>query len=281
MNRFLVLIFIVIISLPFAVNVAGVDGADRGAENRELAPFPQLAASPASIATYPTRFGLWFDDHFGFRSALVRWYGELRLFVFGTSPTSAVIKGRDGWFFYGEDGSIDDYARVDPLTSDAVHNWRAAATRARDWLHTRGIGYVFFIAPDKYVIYPEQMSPAIRQVGSVSRTDQLYAALGQDGFTVDLRPALTQAKANERIYHQTDTHWNDRGALVAYQTIIDAVRRQVPTVPPAWTRHDFEPQTRVTDGMDLAGMMGLTAVFLLSIMHVAARSYNPFIYFRF
>jgi alginate O-acetyltransferase complex protein AlgI len=30
-----------------------------------------------------------------------------------------------------------------------------------------------------------------------------------------------------------------------------------------------------------AGALGLTAVFVLSIMHVAARSYNPFIYFRF
>ena len=31
----------------------------------------------------------------------------------------------------------------------------------------------------------------------------------------------------------------------------------------------------------LAGALALTAVFVLSIMHVAARSYNPFIYFRF
>ena len=69
-----------------------------------------------------------------------------------------------------------------------------------------------------------------------------------------------QAKAGERIYHRTDTHWNDRGALVAYQTIIDAVRRQVPAVPPAWSRDDFEPVTRELEGMDLAGMIGLTRV---------------------
>jgi len=260
MNRFLVLIFIAVISLPLAANLVGMDGADPGAENRELAAFPRLDGSPTSIATYPTRFALWFDDHFGFRSALVRWYGETRLFLLGTSPTPAVIKGRDGWFFYGEDGSIDDYARADPLTPDALRNWRAAATRARGWLHARGIGYVFFIAPDKYVIYPEMMSPAIRQAGAVSRTDQLYDVLEHDGFTSDVRPALMTAKATERIYHQTDTHWNDRGALVAYQTIIDAVRRQVPAVPPPWTRDDFEAQTREVEGMDLAGMMGLTRV---------------------
>ena len=39
--------------------------------------------------------------------------------------------------------------------------------------------------------------------------------------------------------------------------------------------------TRTESPMTLAGALALTAVFLLSIMHVAARSYNPFIYFRF
>jgi len=33
--------------------------------------------------------------------------------------------------------------------------------------------------------------------------------------------------------------------------------------------------------MTLAGALALTAVLVLAIMHVAARSYNPFIYFRF
>jgi alginate O-acetyltransferase complex protein AlgJ len=272
MNRAIVLIFVVIISLPLAANLAGVDGADSGAENRELAAFPPLDDWTISMADYGSRFAHWFDDHFGFRSRLVRWYGETRLFGLGASPAPTVIKGRDAWFFYGEDGSIDDYARVDPMTPAALDNWRAATTSARDWLRARAIAYVFFIAPDKYVIYPEMMPPAIRQSGAVSRTDQLYDALaspklsdGSDtpdrgGFTVDVRPALMQAKAHQRIYHQTDTHWNDRGALVAYQTIIDAVRRQLPAVPPAWTRDDFEPQTREVDGMDLAGMMGLTRV---------------------
>jgi len=267
MNRTLVILFLVVISLPLAANLAGLDGADPGAENRELASFPDPRAA-TSIADFGNRFTLWFDDHFGFRSTLVRWYGETRLFALGISPTSAVIKGRNGWFYYAEDGSIDDYAHVDPLTPDAQHNWRAAVTRARDWLRARGVAYVFLIAPDKYVIYPEHMPPTIRQVSATSRTDQLYGALvkvsdvsdSAGRVTVDVRPALLDAKARERIYQQTDTHWNDRGALVAYQAIIDAVRRQAPAVPPAWTRDDFEPQTRTTDGMDLAGMMGLTRV---------------------
>jgi alginate O-acetyltransferase complex protein AlgJ len=258
-NRLLVVVFLAVLALPLAANLAGRDGADAVAENRELAPFPQLDANWSSISTLGTRFGLWFDDHFGFRSWLVRWYGESRLFGLHVSPSTAVVRGRGGWFFYADDEGMADYAKEHPLTASEIANWRAAVVGARDWLRTRGIAYVFVIAPDKHVIYPEDVPSSIQRVGSISRMDQLFAALNEAGVaTVDLRPALLAAKARERVYQQTDTHWNERGAFAGYRQIIDAVRRQVPAVPPAWTRDAFTSTSNERLGMDLAGMMGLT-----------------------
>jgi hypothetical protein len=260
MKRLLVALFITVIGLPLAANLAGIDGADAGAENRELAAFPRLGGTLVSAAAYPAHFSDWFDDHFGFRSLLVRWYGESRLFVLGVSPSAAVVAGRDGWFFYGDDKGVEDYAQVEPMTPEALANWRSAVTRARDWLRARGIAYVFTIAPDKHVLYGDEMTPAIARVGDVSRADQLFTTLQDMGLAVDVRSSLVAAKAAERIYQKTDTHWNDRGAFVAYQGIITAVRGRVPTTPPAWTRGDFEPVDRVVEGLDLAGMMGLKRV---------------------
>jgi alginate O-acetyltransferase complex protein AlgJ len=256
----LVALFLCAISLPLAANLAGVDGGDPGAENRELAAFPSLDGTRASITAFPASFGLWFDDHFGFRSLLVRWYGETRLFGLGVSPTAAVVKGRDGWFFYGDDKAIEDYASAQPMTPAELANWRAAIVRARDWLGARGIAYVFTIAPDKHAIYPEDMPPTLARVADMSRADQLFATLQDTGIGVDVRPSLLEAKRGDRIYHQTDTHWNDRGGLVAYQQIIEAVRARVPATPPAWLRSDFKPVDQVVEGLDLAGMMGLTRV---------------------
>ena len=247
MNRAITALFVVIISLPLAANLAGVDGADPGAEHREL-------------ATWKDGVTNWFDDHFGFRSALVRWYGESRLFGFGVSPSPAVIVGRDGWFFYADDKAVEDYANVEPLDDGAIANWREAVLRARNWLQARGIGYVFTIAPDKHVLYGEAFPSTIARIHDTSRADQLFVALQDTGLAIDTRPALLEARQRERIYNQTDTHWNDRGALIAYQQIINAVRERVPSTPPAWTRHDFEAVERTTEGMDLAGMMGLTRV---------------------
>ena len=266
-NVLLAGLFLVVISLPLAANFAGFDGADSGTENREMAPFPRLTIA----ADYVDDLSRWFDDHFGFRSMLVRWYGESRLFGLGVSPSAAVVKGRDGWLFYADDKSMDDYASAEPMTPEALRNWRAAVVRASDWLQAHHIAYVFTIAPDKHVLYPEELPSTIARVGVLTRTDQLLTALQDTGLAVDLRPALFEAKARERIFQMTDTHWNDRGALAAYQQIIAAVRGRVPSTPAAWTRDDFEPVSRDIAGLDLAGMLGLKRVLHETDLTLVAR----------
>ena len=77
---------------------------------------------------------------------------------------------------------------------------------------------------------------------------------------VDLRPALLEARDRERLYYLTDTHWNDRGAFLAYQQIIDAVHRQLPAVPGARDRSAFKETTRLLNGRDLAAIIGLKRV---------------------
>jgi hypothetical protein len=260
MKALLVALFVITISLPLAANIAGHDGADPGGENRELAGFPPLTGSWRTIAAFGPGLSAWFDDHFGFRSTLVRWYGESRLYGLGVSPTTTVVKGHAGWFFYGDDKSVEDYAEVEPMTETAISNWRSAVLRAHDWLDARGIAFVFTVAPDKYVVYPEEMPATIAKVGDLSRTDQLLTGLQDTGIAVDVRPALFNGRQSERLYQQTDTHWNDRGALLAYQQIITLVRVRVPRTPPAWTRDDFKPAEHDIEGLDLAGMMGLKRV---------------------
>src|SRR5262249_50036707 len=72
-NRLLVALFVTAISLPLAANLAGRDGADPAAENREMATFPRVGFGASDIAAFGPGLSAWFEDHFGFRAALVRW----------------------------------------------------------------------------------------------------------------------------------------------------------------------------------------------------------------
>lgn len=261
-DALLVLLFAVVIAVPLVANAFGHDGGDAGAENRELAQRPRFDRSWASLIALPGGFNDWFQDHFGFRASLVRWYGESRYFALGVSPSSSVIAGRDGWLFYADDGGMADCTNEKPLSPDELEAWTDTLERTRDWLARRGIAYVVTIPPDKHVIYADKLPGSIHRVHNTSRMDQVFGTIAENTRVsyVDVRPALMAARRRERVYDLTDTHWNMRGAFVAYQQIIAAVRKQDPAVPPAWTRADFVATDDVGPAGDLAGMMGLKRV---------------------
>jgi hypothetical protein len=71
---------------------------------------------------FPADGSRWFEDHFGFRARLVRWYGESRLFGLVTSPSTAVVKGKDGWFFYADDGGLEDFVSETLLSAAEIAN---------------------------------------------------------------------------------------------------------------------------------------------------------------
>jgi alginate O-acetyltransferase complex protein AlgJ len=259
-ERTLVAIFLMALCLPLAGMVLRLDHDPPSAENRTLAPRPQLRWDTASLRSLPEQWTRYFEDHFAFRQRLVRWQAIVRLNALRVSPSDAVIRGRDGWLFYADDGAMEDYAEALPFTDAELEAWRQTLQDTSDWLRAQGIAYLFVVSPDKHVIYQEYMPATIRRA-EVSRIEQLVSHLRAHSTVrvLDLRPALLAAKAHERIYHRTDTHWNDRGAFVGYQQIVEALAADVPALPPP-SRSAFEPRVVRSAGLDLAGMLGLTTV---------------------
>jgi hypothetical protein len=273
--------FLATLLVPGLATLAGVDREIAEGENRELAHFPALALEWPALRALPDGFIRYFEDHFAFRARLVRWQATFRYERLDVSPTPAVIKGREGWLFYADDDAMADYSVERPFTPAELEDWRLALEHTRDWLAARGITFLFVIAPDKHVIYPEYMPATIRRLHGQSRIDQLvtYLAARSDVKVVDPRAALLAAKAGERLYQRTDTHWNDRGAFAAYQQIMRALASTDPRLAPA-PRNDFDPGEIRTPGLDLAGMSGLTQVLheddlTLTPRHRHARIIEP------
>jgi alginate O-acetyltransferase complex protein AlgJ len=259
-ERLLILVFVAVIALPGLAMTLGVNRGDAGGENRTLAPFPTVSWTWESVAAFPDGFTAYFDDSFAFRSTLVEGQAAVRLKLLNVSPSPAVVRGRDGWLFYAEDGAMDDYATAQPLTHTELELWRTALQGMHDWLRERGVAYVFVISPDKHQIYPELMPATIRGTAH-GRIDQLvdYLSARSTVPVLDLRPVLRDAKTRERVYHRTDTHWNDRGAHLAYQAIMSALSRSIPALAPR-DRSRFQPRDVRRPGLDLAGMLGMTRI---------------------
>ena len=58
-------------------------------------------------------------------------------------------------------------------------------------------------------------------------------------------------KSNIRLYHKTDQHWNQYGALMAYMKIIEELRKDFPKLEPVEIA-DFEIDSAVIEGKSLA-----------------------------
>jgi hypothetical protein len=257
-------LFVALLCLPAVAGALHVDVGVKGGENRTLAPFPSVEPTWSSILSLGSRFQSFFQDNFGLRTLLIRGHALLDAEVLHVSPSQTVLWGREGWLFYADDGAAEDIVADTPLTDEEMEVWRKTLVDDRDWLRRRGIEYVFALAPDKHVIYPEYLPPAVRRLGRETRMDQLAAYLRAhtDLVIVDLKTPLLQSKAEDRVYDRTDTHWNRRGAYVGYRAIMEAVAARVPGVGPPWPLADFRPRRAITRGKDLAGMLGLSDVLL-------------------
>jgi len=209
-----------------------------------------------AVTSEKSSFRDWFSENFGFRNPLTYGHSKFKVNGFKSSPSDRVVLGKDGWLFMASELSIEDYRCSLPFSDGELRHWAAMLEERHNWLAKRGSRYLFVIAPSKHTIYPEYMPDQFKPHGSVSRQDQLLTYLREHSrvSVVDLRPALRAAKLRGRLYHQTDTHWNDLGAFFAEAEIARSLKQWFPRLKPNQLS-SYHYRTERRPGGDLARFM--------------------------
>ena len=136
----------------------------------------------------------------------------------GVSPSPTVLIGKEGWWYYTDDGALEDIVSADPMPESAMERWRRTLDGNRAWLAGRGIPYLFVMTPDKHAVYPEFLPDTVRPAHG-SRTNEVGGSPRARSQVDVLEPAARRCGregAATGVYHRTDTHWNNRGALVGW-----------------------------------------------------------------
>ena len=230
-----VLIALVALLLPVMAWVDPLGGAAIKWEKRRASTWPP-AASLTSPATFGAAFSQAFADRFGMRSVFIVLQHWALVDIFGVSPVSNVMIGRDGWLIWlGEDGqSLDRHYRgVRVMPDIEADSYVAEVKRRNEYLRARGIAYLTVIVPEKFTIYPEHLPEWVAQSPRPSLLARTMDRLAKDGTVpfVDLGPLLREAKGTtgpEPLYYLTDTHWNLAGAGVGYMAIMRKVQELLP-----------------------------------------------------
>ncbi|MBM3579410.1 MAG: hypothetical protein FJX34_01395 [Alphaproteobacteria bacterium] len=217
-NRFITIAFTLILLIPT------LDAIFHFSPVKELFEKRLPVAKPEFVWShdYHRNFEKFFDDNYGTRKSLIFLNALLMDRVFNESPDSRAVFGREGWLYFDNRDSLLDVQGKAPLGDELVA--RGVKSFYQNWQKARAqnIHYLLIIVPDKTTIYPEFLPDYIKS-GTTHRIDKFLAALKKshpDFPVLDLRPTLISAKKHEIIYHQTDTHWNRRGAHYAYVEIM-------------------------------------------------------------
>lgn len=255
-----IFIFLLFLFIPFSKNIVSKSDTQLTEEQRRLASKPAFTLE--NWRSYPQQYEKYFNDHFAFRSEMIRRYNRLKLF-FSQSPNSKkVILGQDGWLFLAPEGGggdpIADYSGANLFSEEQLKKIAGNLEAQRQWLEARNIEYYLVIAPNKASIYPEFLPSSVIKANSLTRMDQLAAVLkSRTKVTViDLRQVLYNHKKDMLLYEKTDTHWNPYGAFLAYQQIASTIGKKYPQIKPKELT-EFEIVVETRKGGDLTGMIAM------------------------
>ncbi len=194
-------------------------------ENRTLASFPSIRTEDGGWnVQFLSQAGDYFEDHFAYRQEMVTADALLKASLLGVSTADGVIKGTDGWLYYKD--SLDDYLVQNTLSDRAIFNIAHTLAMMQGIVEESGRQFLFTVAPNKNSLYGEHMPYYDRaKVGEVKNIAKLQEALAQEGVHYVNLHALFEGQ-DEVLYHQRDSHWNNKGAALAAQALLDALDRE-------------------------------------------------------
>lgn len=256
-NTLLIVVFFVLLWIPLAESVFQFDPSPAPNEKRVPAAFPKFEFSFGGLREYLVGLEKYYNDHFGFRKTLLRWEHKWKRSLFRESSVTEAMIGRDGWLYLARGGMVDNMLGNITYTEQQLQDWRQVFQTRRDWCAQRGITYQLVIAAEKHSVYPEHLPTWIPANRKTDQIGQLVAYLKTNSTVpvLDLREPLLRAKETAQMFHVTDTHWNDYGAFIGYQSLITTLSSQRPDLNPL-PLNAFEQRHSQQPGGDLAVMLG-------------------------
>ena len=102
--------------------------------------------------------------------------------------------------------------------------------------------------PNKQSIYPEQVMEGGRIKKGTSRFEQFLEKRDYmlPEFMIDLFSLLDPRQHERRLYHKTDTHWNQYGGYLAFLELMQKIKNRFPN-------QQFRTQFEFVDGVEVPG----------------------------
>ena len=222
-NKLLIITFIVIILTPAVIQITGIEhlflsNQSATLENRFSG---DILIRPKSfikdIKTY-------YSNNFGGRNSIYLAYKKFTQNALKENPLpDKVVQGSNGWLFLGNSFS-DAYSESLGYKQFSKNELQQIANKIkhqREWLEERSIQYYISVAPNKHTVYKEYLPFKSFKVKTRLQALKEYLKEKINFELIDLKENIIPIKDSINLYHKFDSHWNDHGAFLGYEKLMD------------------------------------------------------------
>lgn len=206
--------------VPFAG--MAVAPSNEAVGNEQQTTLPSISSEDGKInEKYLQQLGDYFSTHYAFRPQIISADAEIQSKVFGTSNLDSVVVGKNNRLYYSS--TLDNYLGRNLMSQRAIFNTKHNLEITQKYLNENNIKFLFTVAPNKNTLYPENMPYYYGKKESTNSNLKNFASSlkGSNLNYCDLLAALESY--DEVLYLEQDSHWNNKGALIAYNMILDSL----------------------------------------------------------
>lgn len=258
-----ILIFSILLALPFLGEKTGVDKVVTLNENRFLAKAPEFSFD--NLFNFSKGYVQYYNDNFGFRDLLIKANNLFEIDVLKTSPSDKVIIGENGWLFYVPDAHHAEVVNLQPFSENELKRVKDNLETMDKYFNNKGAKFYVLIAPNASTIYSENLPSHIKKVNPNSKLEQITKYLKDTNSQVifiDPTENLKAQKDRFPLYYKLDLHWNLDGGLIAYQELARAIKKDFPKIE-IKKRGDYQVKYQPTVyRKSLENFIGMTGSYL-------------------
>lgn len=221
LSAFVILSFLVCV-IPSVGMIFNASSTPIG--NEDEAKLPKIQKDDGKFnLDYISEFGDYFQKHFAFRKEAITADAKILSDVFNTSNIDSVVTGKNDWLFYSS--TIDDFQGKNTLSQSAINGVVHNLSMINDYVKANGKEFLFTIAPNKNTLYPDNMPYYYKlNISDTHNRDLVNDALSKSDINyVNLFDLFS--KQNETLYLAKDSHWNNKGAFLAYNGIMESLNK--------------------------------------------------------
>lgn len=235
-NLIFIILFMLIITMPYLFAHRDHEGRVSDMENRTLAGYPFPFSDEGSInREYFQQFENWLNDNLRGRSILVEVNVAMQYSLFRNIVKEDTLQGEKGWLFVNSDDQIKEYQHCNLISDNTLSTFAGNMEKLSDYLQQKGSAFYYFQCYSKEAIYPEMYNKSILQSGNISRTEQVINALKSRTSlnVIDTREIMEESSRDDLIYFQyVDLlHWNEKGSYKGYQVLMNEIHKDFEMVP--------------------------------------------------